>query len=223
MGFVFDFDSAALVLRQAKPVKYNGAWQVIKDALIKAGEITEKGGVVQKVMSINKAASATETAGETLSALCAMDVTESTVAGVTTTTLTPKAAIAFTPKTVALCGIAGTLGLDFGVRIGQNLVNLYFGEDWDWHAPGIFDVAKDAIRTYINADGTTYYDEETINAFTNRLNEVGAFAGGADIIPDVYNPELTKISSYSTVPLSALISKTGVLAKYFIDMCEHFN
>ena len=63
MGFVFDFDSAALVLRQAKPVKYNGAWQVIKDALIKAGEITEKGGVVQKVMSINKAASATETAG----------------------------------------------------------------------------------------------------------------------------------------------------------------
>ena len=222
MGFVFDFDSAALVLRQAKPVKYNGAWQVIKDALIKAGEITEKGGVVQKVMSVNKAASATETAGETLSALCAMDVTESTVAGATVTTLTPKAAIAFTPKTVALCGIAGVVGLDFGVRIGQNLVNLYFGEDWDWHAPGIYDVAKDAIRTYIKADGTTYYDEETINAFSNRLNEVGAFAD-SDIIPEVYNPELTKLSSYSTVPLSALISKTGVLANYFIETCEHFN
>ena len=176
MGFVYDFDSAALVLRQAKPIKFNGSWKVIKDALIKAGEIKEEAGVIQKVVTINKAASATETAGETLSALCAMDVSESTVAGVTTTTLTPTAAITFTPKTVALCGIAGALGLDFGVRIGQNLVNLYFGEDWDWHAPGIYNVAKDAIRTYVRADGTTYYDEETVNAFANRLNEIGAFS-----------------------------------------------
>ena len=176
MGFVYDFDSAALVLRQAKPIKFNGAWKVIKNALIKSGEIKEEAGVIQKVISVNKAASATETAGETLSALCAVDVSESTVAGVTTTTLTPTAAITFTPKTVALCGIAGALGLDFGVRIGQNLVNLYFGEDWDWHAPGIFDVAKDAIRTYVKADGTTYYDEETVNAFANRLNEIGAFS-----------------------------------------------
>ena len=176
MGFVYDFDSAALVLRKAKPVKYNGAWKVIKDALIKSGEIKEEAGVIQKVISVNKAASATETAGETLSALCAVDVSESTVAGATVTTLTPTSAITFTPKTVALCGIAGALGLDFGARIGQNLANLYFGEEWDWHAPGIYDVAKDAIRTYVKADGTTYYDEETINAFSNRLNEIGAFS-----------------------------------------------
>ena len=176
MGFVYDFDSAALLLRKAKPIKYNGAWNVIKDALLKSGEIKEEAGVIQKVISVNKAASATETAGETLSALCAVDVSESTVAGVTTTTLTPTAAITFTPKTVALSAIAGALGLDFGVRIGQNLVNLYFGEEWDWHAPGIFDAAKDAIRTYVKADGTTYYDEETINAFSNRLNEIGAFS-----------------------------------------------
>ena len=174
MGFVYDLDSAALVLRQAKPVTIKGAWNVIKESLIKSGEIVVNSGVVQKVMSITKTASTTETAGETLSALCAMDVTESTVAGATVTTLTPKAAIAFTPKTVAL--IAGALGLDFGFRIGQNLVNLYFGEEWDWHAPGIFDVAKDAIRTYITADGKTYYDEETVNAIANRLNDIGAFA-----------------------------------------------
>ena len=118
MGFVYDFDSAALLLRQAKPIKYNGAWNVIKDALLKSGEIKEEAGVIQKVISVNKAASATETAGETLSAWCAVDVSESTVAGSTVTTLTPKAAITFTPKTVALCGIAGALGLDFGARIG---------------------------------------------------------------------------------------------------------
>ena len=176
MGFVYDFDSAALVLRQAKPVKYKGAWKVIKDALLKSGEIKEEAGVIQKVISVKKAATATETAGETLSALCAMDVSESTVAGVTTTTLTPTAAVTFTPKTVALCGIAGALGLDFGFRIGQNIANLYFGEEWDWHAPGIYNVAKDAIRTYVKADGTTYYDEETVNAFANRLNEIGAFS-----------------------------------------------
>ena len=42
MGFVYDFDSAALVLRKAKPIKYNGAWNVIKDALLKSGEIKEE-------------------------------------------------------------------------------------------------------------------------------------------------------------------------------------
>ena len=221
MGVAYDFDTISKVLEFSEPFVYNGSWEGVKFKLIEAGEISEEAGVIQKVVTVNKAATAIETS-ETLSALCAMDVTESTVAGATVTTLTPKAAIAFTPKTVALCGIAGVVGLDFGVRIGQNLVNLYFGEDWDWHAPGIYDVAKDAIRTYIKADGTTYYDEETINAFSNRLNEVGAFAD-SDIIPEVYNPELTKLSSYSTVPLSALISKTGVLANYFIETCEHFN
>lgn len=220
MGFVFDFDSAALVLRQAKPVKYNGAWNVIKDALIKAGEITEKGGVVQKVMSINKAASATETAGETLSALCAMDVAESTVAGATVTTLTPKAAIAFTPKTVALSAIAGAVGLDFGFRIGQNLVNLYYGDDWDWKAPGIYDAAKDAIRTYINADGTSYYDEETITAFSDRLNEVGAFAsGGVEITPLVMGQKVNFSKNiYYNANDSYLVGVKNV--DYAIDLCK---
>ena len=176
MGVVYNFDSLARVLTEAKPITYNGSWEVIKGGLIEAGEISEEAGVVQKVISINRAATTTETAGETLSALCAMEVEESTVAGATVTTLTPKAAITFTPKTVALSAIAGAVGLDFGFRIGQNLANLYFGDEWDWQAPGIFDKAKDMIRTYVKADGTTYYDEETINAFSNRLNEIGAFS-----------------------------------------------
>lgn len=196
MGVVYNFDSLARVLESAEPTVYNGSWKVIKGGLIESGEIAESAGVVQKVVTINEAASATETAGETLSALCAMDVSESTVAGATVTTLTPKAAITFTPKTVALCGVAGALGLDFGFRLGQNLVNLYYGDDWDWHAPGIFDKAKDAIRTYVKADGTTYYDEETVNAFANRLNEIGAFSD-SEIVRDTV--ELNNFKVYNNL------------------------
>ena len=199
MGVAYDFDTISKVLEFSEPFVYNGSWEGVKFKLVEAGEISESAGVVQKVVTINEAASSTATAGETLSALCAMDVSESTVAGATVTTLTPKAAITFTPKTVALCGIAGALGLDFGFRIGQNLVNLYYGDDWDWHAPGIFDKAKDAIRTYVKADGTTYYDEETINAFSNRLNEIGAFE-------DVSFPPITvKEYNISDVPKLSLI------------------
>ena len=221
MGVVYNFDSLARVLTEAKPITYNGSWEVIKGGLLEAGEISEEAGVVQKVISINRAASTTETAGETLSALCAMDVSESTVAGATVTTLTPKAAITFTPKTVALCSIAGAVGLDFGFRIGQNLANLYFGDDWDWHAPGIFDVAKDAIRTYVKADGTTYYDKETINAFSNRLNDVGAFNDGSYVVDEVVLGGSYSFSGINTnnIPAHALNHLPNLIAKlkYNID------
>lgn len=223
MGFAYNFDSLAHVLTNAEPVTYKGSWNVIKGGLIEAGEISEEGGVVQKVISITRGATAGETAGETVSALCAMDVSESVVAGEAVTTLTPTAAITFTPKVVALCAIAGVLGLDLGVRLGNNLINLYYGEDWDWHAPGIYDLAKDAIRTYVDKNGNTFYDAETITAFGNRLNEIGVFSD-EEIKPVVYNPELpNKFSSYSSVPLGALISKSRDGAPYFIEICEHFN
>ena len=183
MGFAYNFDSLAHVLTNAESVTYKGSWNVIKGGLIEAGEIAEEGGVVQKVISITRGATAGETAGETVSALCAMDVSESVVAGEAVTTLTPTAAITFTPKVVALCAIAAVLGLDLGVRLGNNLINLYYGEDWDWHAPGLYDLAKDAIRTYVDKNGNTFYDAETITAFGNRLNEIGAFSdkGGYEI------------------------------------------
>ena len=184
-GYVYDFDTCARVLEEAEPITYNGSWEVIKGGLIEAGDIIELAGVVQKAVSLQKAATETATTGETLSTLCAMDVAETEIAGKVVTTLTPKAAVAFTPKTVALCAIAGTVGLNFGFKLGQNLVNLYFGDDWDWDAPGIFDAAKGLIRTYIKADGTTYYDEETINAITNRLNDIGAFDSGGYVVDDV--------------------------------------
>ena len=136
-GYVYNFDTCARVLEEAKPITYNGSWEVIKGGLIESGEITESAGVVQKVVSIQTAATETATTGETLSTLCAMDVAETEVAGEVVTTLTPKAAVAFTPKTVALCAIAGTVGLDFGFKLGQNLVNLYYGDDWDWNVPSI--------------------------------------------------------------------------------------
>lgn len=184
-SYVYNFDTCARVLEAAEPITYNGSWEVIKGGLIESGEITESAGVIQKVVSVQTAATETATTGETLSTLCAMDVAETEVAGGVVTTLTPKAAVAFTPKTVALCAIAGTVGLDFGFRVGQNLVNLYYGDDWDWDAPGIFDAAKGLIRTYIKADGTTYYDEETIDAITNRLNDIGAFDSGGYVVNDV--------------------------------------
>ena len=185
MGFAYNFDSLAHVLTNAEPVTYKGSWNVIKGGLIEAGEIAEEGGVVQKVISITRGATAGETAGETVSALCAMDVSESVVAGEAVTTPTPTAAITFTPKVVALCAIAATLGLDLGVRLGNNLINLYYGEDWDWHAPGIYDFAKDAIRTYVDKNGNTFYDAETITAFGNRLNEIGAFSDGKIVQPTI--------------------------------------
>lgn len=205
MGVVYNFDSLARVLTEAKPITYNGSWEVIKGGLLEAGEISEEAGVVQKVISINRATTTTETAGETLSALCAMEVEESTISGATVTTLTPKAAITFTPKTIALCAIAGAVGLDFGFRIGQNLANLYFGNEWDWQAPGIFDKAKDMIRTYVKADGTTYYDEETINAFSNRLNDVGAFKDYSII---TITPEdiAKKVNEFEKLSLGELIA-----------------
>ena len=198
-GYVYNFDTCARVLEAAKPITYNGSWEVIKGGLIESGEITESAGVVQKVISMQTAATETATTGETLSTLCAMDVAETEVAGGVVTTLTPKAAVAFTPKTVALCAIAGTVGLDFGFRLGQNLVNLYYGDDWDWDAPGIFDAAKGLIRTYIKADGTTYYDEETIDAITNRLNEIGAF-NATSVTP--ITPTLDNWVKYNTASFS---------------------
>ena len=201
--YAYNFDTCARVLEEAEPITYNGSWEVIKDELIDLGEIAELAGVVQKVVSIQKAATETATTGETLSTLCAMDVAETKVAGGVVTTLTPKAAIAFTPKTVALCAIAGTVGLNFGFRIGQNLVNLYYGDDWDWDAPGIFDAAKGLIRTYIKADGTTYYDKETIDAITNRLNEIDAFSDGS-VTP--ITPTLDNWVKYNTASFSAFKS-----------------
>ena len=100
-GYVYDFDTCARVLEEAEPITYNGPWKVIEDGLIESGEITESAGVVQKVVSVQTAATETATTGETLSTLCAMDVAETEVAGGVVTTLTPKAAIAFTPKTVS--------------------------------------------------------------------------------------------------------------------------
>ena len=69
MGFAYNFDSLAHVLTNAEPVTYKGSWNVIKGGLIEAGEIAEEGGVVQKVISITRGATAGETAGETVSAL----------------------------------------------------------------------------------------------------------------------------------------------------------
>ena len=86
-GYVYNFDTCARVLEAAKPITYNGSWEVIKGGLIESGEITESAGVVQKVVSIQTAATETATTGETLSTLCAMDVAETEVAGGVVTAL----------------------------------------------------------------------------------------------------------------------------------------
>ena len=52
MGVVYNFDSLARVLTEAKPITFNGSWEVIKGGLIEAGEISEEAGVIQKVVTI---------------------------------------------------------------------------------------------------------------------------------------------------------------------------
>ena len=197
MPNIYNYTSLAEVLNNSTPEVFEGTWKVVLGGLINSGKANISGGVVEKVVSVTKTASSTSTTGETLSALCAMDVTEGVSAtGASIVTMTPKAAICWTPKTVALCAIAGALGLDLGFRVGQNLVNLYFGDDWNWSAPGIFDVSNDRIRTYVDKDGITYYDEETIVSFTNRLYEIGAFSD-SEIIRDTV--ELNNFKVYNNL------------------------
>lgn len=129
-------------------------------------------------------------------------------------------AITLTPKTAVIIAVAAACGLALAYDTGQWIGSEFFdGADFDWSKDSI----GGKVITLLKGDGKTYIDEDLANRIKDRLIEIGAFSD-EDIKPDVYNPELPdKFSSYSTVPLGALISKSGAAAEYFLEICEHFN
>lgn len=129
-------------------------------------------------------------------------------------------AITLTPKTAIITAVAAACGLALAYDTGQWIGSKYFdGADFDWSKDSI----GGKIITLLKGDGKTYIDEDLANRVKDRLIEIGAFSD-EEIIPAVHNPELpNKFSSYSSVPLGALISKSGDASRYFITICEHFN
>ena len=129
-------------------------------------------------------------------------------------------AITLTPKTAIIAAVATACGLALAYDTGQWIGSEFFdGADFDWSKDSIG--AK--VITLLKGDGKTYIDEDLANRIKDRLIEIGAFSD-EEIKPDVYNPELpNSFNSYSSVPLGALISKSGAAAKYFLEICEHFN
>lgn len=133
---------------------------------------------------------------------------------------TAAGAITLTPKTAIIAAVATACGLALAYDTGQWIGSEFFdGADFDWSKDSI----GGKVITLLTGDGKTYIDEDLANRIKDRLIEIGAFSD-EDIKPAVYNPELpNKFSSYSSVPLGALISKSGAAANYFIELCEHFN
>lgn len=129
-------------------------------------------------------------------------------------------AITLTPKTAIIIAVATACGLALAYDTGQWIGSEFFdGADFDWSKDSI----GGKIITLLTGDGKTYIDEDLANRVKDRLIEIGAFSD-EDIKPDVYNPELpNSFNSYSSVPLGALISKSGAAAEYFLEVCEHFN
>lgn len=83
--------------------------------------------------------------------------------------------IAKTPKLAIVTAVASACGLAFGIDLGQELVDLYFGDDdFDWSTDSIG--AK--VLTYISGD-KTYVDEDLANRIKDRLIDIGAFNDGS--------------------------------------------
>ena len=79
--------------------------------------------------------------------------------------------IATTPKLAIVTGVASACGLAFGFDLGQELVDLYFGDDnFDWSTDSI----GGKIITYISGE-KTYVDEDLVNRIKDRLFDIGAF------------------------------------------------
>ena len=89
--------------------------------------------------------------------------------------------IATTPKLAVVTAVASACGLAFGFDLGQQLVDLYFGDDnFDWSTDSIG--AK--VISYISGD-KTYVDEDLVNRIKDRLIDIGAFDSGGYVVDDV--------------------------------------
>ena len=94
--------------------------------------------------------------------------------------------IATTPKLAVVTAVASACGLAFGFDLGQELVDLYFGDDnFDWSTDSI----GGKIITFISGE-KTYVDEDLVNRIKDRLIDIGAFRDSGYPKPEVktYTP-----------------------------------
>ena len=112
-----------------------------------------------------------------------VDITASSVGFTTEVSSVSKgiSMIAKTPKLAIVTAVASACGLAFGFDLGQELVDLYFGDDdFDWSTDSI----GGKILTYISGD-KTYVDEDLANRIKDRLIDIGAFRDGGYVVDEV--------------------------------------
>ena len=114
--------------------------------------------------------------------------------------------IATTPKLAIVTGVASACGLAFGIDLGQELVDLYFGEDnFDWSTDSI----GGKIITFISGE-KTYVDEDLVNRIKDRLIDIGAFDSSDYPAPEekTYTPPYPLIDLVSGA--ERCIAKKGI-------------
>lgn len=126
--------------------------------------------------------------------------------------------IATTPKLAIVTAVASACGLAFGFDLGQELVDLYFGDDdFDWSTDSI----GGKIITYISGD-KTYVDEDLANRIKDRLIDIGAYESES-VTPITPIPQ-KKVSEYKLLSLGELISISPEIWKQeLLSVCEYFN
>ena len=170
------------------------------EVLHKAGysEVVTDGGQIMwtKPWWNTSGATSTATAGETMGQNLVSKITTEAGSGAGLVNMTASSVgftteaasvtegismIATTPKLAIVTAVASACGLAFGFDLGQELVDLYFGDDdFDWSTDSI----GGKILTYISGD-KTYVDEDLVNRIKDRLIDIGAFSDGSYVVDEV--------------------------------------
>ena len=200
------------------------------EVLHKAGysEVVTDGGQIMwtKPWWNTSGATSTATAGETMGQNLVSKITTEAGSGAGLVNMTASSVgfttevssvskgismIAKTPKLAIVTAVASACGLAFGFDLGQELVDLYFGDDdFDWSTDSI----GGKILTYISGD-KTYVDEDLVNRIKDRLIDIGAFSDGSYAVDEVVLDGSYSFSGINTnnIPEYALEYLPNLLAK----------
>lgn len=127
--------------------------------------------------------------------------------------------IAKTPKLAIVTAVASACGLAFGFDLGQELVDLYFGDDdFDWSTDSI----GGKILTYISGD-KTYVDEDLVNRIKDRLIDIGAFNDGSYVVDEFVLGGAYSFSGLNTnnIPAHALKYLPNLIANLGYNIEEN--
>lgn len=205
MGYPFNFGSVAEVLEEGAEV-VEGAWKVIKGGLTAAGEAVESsGGKIIKFASSKAGASAGSSAVSGSSALTVVTATESvSEAGAVTTTIAPAAAVSGAPLSSIIAGSLAFFGLaavgaDASVKIVHQLEDYWHGDfSHKWHEQtGLYDEIMRKVRIYLDKDGKTYVDGDTLEIIGNSLAAIGAFEKAGYSTTDVPLNTIVRVETLS--------------------------